>query len=80
MDIIHRSDDFRILPLAAYFLGQLPFTTIRRRRFGLLNRLFVGLIRRAVRFRLVKFFDDILPRVANSTKRGSVLNVIAVKN
>lgn len=80
MRIIHRSDDFRILPLAAYFLGQLPFTTIRSRRLGLPNRLFVGAIRRAVRFRPVKFFDDILPRVANSTHRGSVLNVIAVKN
>lgn len=80
IEMRHRSDDFRILPLAMYFLGQLTFTTIRRRRVGLTNRLFIGLIRRAVRFMPVKIFDDMLPLFANSIKRGSVLNVIAVKN
>ncbi len=78
--IIHRSPDFRISSLAAYFLGQLAFTSVRRRRVGLPNRLLIGLIRRAVAFGPVRFFDDMLPRFANVIKRGSVLNIIARKN
>jgi SAM-dependent methyltransferase len=80
MDIIHRSPDFRIPNLATYFLGQLTFTSVRKRRVHLPNRLLISLIRRAVALQPVKFFDDMLPRFANSTKHGSVLNVIARKN
>jgi SAM-dependent methyltransferase len=80
VDMRHRSGDFRIPNLATYSLGQLTFTSVRRRKVGLPNRLFIGLIRRAVALRTGKFFDDMLPRLANSTKRGSVLNAIARKD
>ncbi len=80
IEMRHQTDDLRIPELATYCLGQLPFTSVRRRRVGMLNRLIVGLTRRAVAHEPLKSFDDWLPRLADAARRGSVLNAIAKKN
>ena len=79
LDINHRTDDFRVSQLAAHFLGQLPFTSVRRRKIGLANRLFLSGISVVTRRTFIKHMDDLLPRLANLRKRGSVLRIIAKK-
>jgi 2-polyprenyl-3-methyl-5-hydroxy-6-metoxy-1,4-benzoquinol methylase len=79
VDMRHQTDDFRVGALATYFLGQLPFTSVARRKVGSPNRLFVGLMRRATAHEPLKSFDDLLTSFADSTRRGSVLNAIAKK-
>lgn len=79
VDVRHKSLDFRIIALAAYFFGQLPFTSVKQRNLSFVRRAIIRLINKAVRLKPIKYFDNMLPQLANSMKRGSVINVIAKK-
>lgn len=76
----HESLDFRLMNIANYLLGPLPFTSLRKRKVGFFHRWSMKIFSLFLLSPLFRYVDKKIQGIPDSLSKGSVLKLLARKN